>query len=119
MTHPRRIAFIGPRTAVLAAGLALLGLSLGVVPPAGAASGGSVALVAYSTPKAAYGALIAAFNLTTAGHGVTFTQSFGPSGTQATSVTQGLPADVVNFSLDPDMQKLVTAGLVSPTWRRC
>ena len=116
MTYPHRIAVKRPRTAILAAGLGLLGLSFGVVPPAGAASGGSVALVAYSTPKPAYGALIAAFNLTAAGRGVAFTQSFGPSGTEATSVTQGLPADVVNFSLDPDMQKLVTAGLVSPTW---
>lgn len=115
MTRARRIAFIRPRLAA-AAGLALLGLSLGAVPPASAASGGSIALVAYSTPKPAYGALIAAFNETAAGQGVTFSQSFGPSGTQATSVTEGLPADVVNFSLDPDMEKLVTAGLVAPTW---
>jgi sulfate transport system substrate-binding protein len=116
MTHTRRIAFIRPRTALLAAGFALLGLSLGVVPPAGAASGGSIALVAYSTPKPAYAALITAFNATAAGQGVTFSQSFGPSGTQATSVTEGLPADVVNFSLDPDMAKVVAAGLVAPTW---
>jgi sulfate/thiosulfate-binding protein len=116
MTRSRRIAFISSRTAALAVGLALIGLSLGVVPPAGAASGGSVALVAYSTPKPAYGALIAAFNETAAGEGVSFSQSFGPSGTQATSVTEGLPADVVNFSLDPDMQKLVSDGLVAPTW---
>jgi sulfate/thiosulfate transport system substrate-binding protein len=116
MTHSRRITAIRPRTTLLAAGLALIGLSLGLVTPAGAASGGSVALVAYSTPKPAYAALITAFNQTAAGQGVTFSQSFGPSGTQATSVTQGLPADVVNFSLDPDMAKLVTAGLVSPNW---
>ena len=42
--------------------------------------------------------------------------SFGPSGTQATSVVDGLPADLVNFSLEPDMTKLTKAGLVSNSW---
>jgi sulfate/thiosulfate transport system substrate-binding protein len=31
-------------------------------------------------------------------------------------VVDGLPADLVNFSLEPDMAKLVKAGLVSSTW---
>ncbi len=84
--------------------------------PAGASSGGSIALVAYSTPKPAFAALITAFQATKAGKGVTFSQSFGASGSQATAVVDGLPADVVNFSLDPDMTKLVTAGIVSANW---
>ncbi len=42
--------------------------------------------------------------------------SYGPSGTQSTNVVNGQPADVVNFSLEPDMEKLVKAGIVSPTW---
>ncbi len=86
--------------------------------PAGASSGGSISLVAYSTPKPAYAALISAFNATKAGKGVSFSQSFGASGSQATSVVDGLPADVVNFSLTPDMNKLVKAGLVSATWNK-
>ena len=77
---------------------------------------GSVSLVAYSTPKPAYAALIKAFNATRPGKAVTFSQSFGASGSQATSVVDGLPADVVNFSLAPDMQKLVKAGIVSSKW---
>jgi sulfate/thiosulfate-binding protein len=104
----------------IGAGAALLGLSLAVgatIPAtAGAATGGSVAIVAYSTPKPAYAALITAYNATKAGAGVTFSQSFGASGSQATSVVDGLPADVVNFSLAPDMNKLVKAGLVSAKW---
>jgi sulfate transport system substrate-binding protein len=72
--------------------------------------------VAYSTPKPAYAALIKAFNATSAGSAVTFSQSFGASGSQATAVVNGLPADVVNFSLAPDMNKLVKAGLVSAKW---
>jgi sulfate/thiosulfate-binding protein len=98
--------------ATLAASLA--GVASG---PAGASNpGGSVALVAYSTPKPAYAKLISAFGSTTSGSSVTFSQSFGPSGTQATAVINGLPADVVNFSLASDMDKLVKAGLVSSTW---
>ncbi len=78
--------------------------------------GGTVSLVAYSTPKPAYTALIKAFQATPAGHGVTFTQAYGPSGTEATAVIEGLHATIVNLSLEPDMEKLVKAGLVSPTW---
>src|SRR5207237_626019 len=61
--------------------------------------GGHLNLVAYSTPKEAYAALIPAFQKTAAGKGVTFTQSFGPSGDQSRAVLAGLPADVVALSL--------------------
>jgi sulfate transport system substrate-binding protein len=94
----------------------VVGTMLIGVPASGAATGGSVSLVAYSTPKPAYAALVTAFGATKAGKGVTFSQSFGPSGTQATSVASGLPADVVNFSLSLDMTKVVKAGLVSSSW---
>jgi sulfate/thiosulfate-binding protein len=75
-----------------------------------------VNLVAYSTPKPALTAEITAFQATKAGQGVTISPSYGPSGTQATNVVAGLPADIVNFSTTLDMDKLVTAGLVSPSW---
>jgi sulfate transport system substrate-binding protein len=95
-----------------AAPLALLALPA----TAGAQTGGSVNLVAYSTPKPAFTVLAQAFAKTKQGTGVTMSPSFGPSGTQATSVVDGLPADVVNFSLEPDLDKLVKAGLVSSSW---
>lgn len=79
-------------------------------------SGRTVNLVAYSTPQIAYSALIKAFNMTPAGAGVNVTTSFGPSGQQAKGVIAGQPADVVNFSTTTDMQKLVSAGLVSKHW---
>jgi sulfate/thiosulfate transport system substrate-binding protein len=91
-------------------------LLAGVGAPAGAASAGSVALVAYSTPEPAYAVLIKDFEATKAGRAVTVTESFGPSGTQATAVVAGLPAGVVNFSTALDMNKLVKAGLVSSNW---
>lgn len=92
-----------------------LGASLAFGPAAGAA-GGSVALVAYSTPKPAYTVLIKDFEATKAGAGVTFTQAYGPSGTEATEVVDGLHATVVNVSSEPDMAKLVKAGLVASSW---
>jgi sulfate/thiosulfate-binding protein len=95
-----------------------LALVLGtvVVPGTASAAGGSVSVVAYSTPKPAYTVLIKDFNATKAGTGVTFSPSFGASGSQATAVVSGLPADVVNFSLTPDMTKLVKAGIVASSW---
>jgi sulfate/thiosulfate transport system substrate-binding protein len=102
-------------------GAALLGLSLALgasIPATAGAASGSVALVAYSTPKPAYAALIKSFGATSAGKSVSFSQSFGASGSQSTAVVNGLPADVVNFSLAPDMNKLAKAGIVSPTWAK-
>jgi sulfate/thiosulfate-binding protein len=83
---------------------------------AGSSGGGRLSLVAYSTPKEAYAALIPAFDRTSAGKGVSFTQSFGPSGDQARAVQSGLPADVVALSLAPDVDKLVDAKKVATGW---
>jgi sulfate/thiosulfate transport system substrate-binding protein len=79
-------------------------------------SGGKLALVAYSTPQEAYEQLIPAFQKTATGKGVSFGQSYGASGDQARAVASGLPADVVEFSLAPDIDKVVKAGLVDPDW---
>ena len=76
----------------------------------------TIDLVAYSTPASAYAKLISAFEQTPAGKDITVSTSFGASGTQAKDVVDGQPADVVNFSLEPDMSKLVKAGLVSSSW---
>jgi sulfate transport system substrate-binding protein len=83
-----------------------------------AASTGSTTLqlVAYSTPKKAYDALTAAFGQTAQGKGVTFGQSFGASGAQSRAVDSGQPADVVAFSLTPDMTRLVKDGIVAKSW---
>src|SRR5918911_39129 len=98
--------------------IAAAGVAAGfLLTSAGAATkGGSISLVAYSTPKEAYGQLISAFQKTKAGKGVGFTQSYGPSGDQAQAVVNGLHADVVGFSLAPDVTTLVKAHLVSPSW---
>ena len=78
--------------------------------------GGQISLVAYSTPQEAYQQLIPAFQRTPAGKGVTFKQSYGASGDQERAVEAGQPADVVALSLAPDVNKLVKAELVAPSW---
>jgi sulfate/thiosulfate-binding protein len=83
----------------------------------GDGSGGKIALVAYSTPQQAYeDAVIPGFQKTTDGKDVEFSTSFGASGDQRRAVEGGLPADVVAFSLQPDMTKTVDAGLVAEDW---
>jgi sulfate transport system substrate-binding protein len=49
---------------------------------------------------------------------VTFDESYGSSGEQSRGVEAGLPADVVEFSLEPDMVRLVDAGLVAADWNQ-
>jgi sulfate transport system substrate-binding protein len=84
----------------------------------GDGSGGSLTLVAYSTPEEAYKELIPAFNKTPEGKGVSFKQSYAASGEQSRAVEGGLPADVVEFSLEPDMTRLVDADLVDKNWNQ-
>jgi sulfate transport system substrate-binding protein len=80
-------------------------------------SGGTqLSLVAYSTPKKAYDALTVAYAKTSQGEGISFSQSFGPSGAQSRAVASGQPADVVAFSTEPDIARLVKAGMVASDW---
>jgi sulfate transport system substrate-binding protein len=101
---------------VLAALLAVPAIAACGSSSSGASGGGNLSLVAYSTPKEAYAALIPAFNKTPKGKGVSFTQSYGPSGDQARAVISGLPSDVVALSLAPDVNKLVDAKKVAAGW---
>jgi sulfate/thiosulfate transport system substrate-binding protein len=105
--------------AKLTAGLLAAGMLLAA--GCGGGSGGSgggdkLTLVAYSTPREAYEQLIPAFQKTEAGKGATFSQSYGASGDQSRAVQNGLAADVVTLALEPDMTKLVDAGLVAKDW---
>jgi sulfate/thiosulfate-binding protein len=83
---------------------------------AGGGDAGRLTLVAYSTPREAYEAIIPAFQGTLSGRGVSFDQSYGSSGEQSRAVEVGLPADVLAFSLAPDVTRLVEAGLVGEDW---
>jgi sulfate/thiosulfate transport system substrate-binding protein len=85
---------------------------------AGAARSTKLTLVAYSTPRDAYAQLIPAFQKTAVGKAVTFSQSYGASGEQSRAVAAGLDADVVAFSLAPDVTSLVQKKLVAPAWNK-
>ena len=79
--------------------------------------GGTVSLVAYSTPETLYTESIEpAYNETSDGEGVTFENSFGASGDQSRAVESGLPADAVHLPLEPDMQRLVDAGIIAENY---
>lgn len=98
-----------------------LTLLLALVLPAlasGASKDVKLTLVAYSTPREAYGQLITAFQKTSAGQGVSFSQSYGASGEQSRAVAAGLDTDVVAFSLAPDISALAQKGLVSQRWNK-
>jgi sulfate/thiosulfate-binding protein len=100
-------------------GLVLLAAVTLVTTGCGATGGGGgerLTLVAYSTPREAYEALIPAFQKTAAGKGVTFSKSYGASGDQSRAVANGLTADVVALSLAPDMDRLADAGVVAKDW---
>jgi sulfate transport system substrate-binding protein len=75
-------------------------------------------LVAYSTPEVVYDEIIPDFKKTPEGKDVAFKTSFGASGEQSRAVEAGLPADVVSFSIEPDMERLVDAKLVDPNWKQ-
>jgi sulfate/thiosulfate transport system substrate-binding protein len=98
--------------------VSLSAAALGLAACGSSGSSKHLALVAYSTPKGAYEKLIPGFQTTPGGKGVTFTQSYGGSGEQSRAVANGQHADVVNFSLEPDVERLVKAGLVSSSWNQ-
>jgi sulfate transport system substrate-binding protein len=101
--------------------LVLAALGLAACGSSSSGSGGGathLTLVAYSTPRSAFEQLIPTFQATPAGKGSSFSQSYGPSGEQSRAVSNGLHADVVNFSLEPDVERLVKAGMVSADWNK-
>ena len=75
-------------------------------------------LVAYATPKPGFDKVIPAFRATTEGSDIGFSASYGASGDQSRKVARHVPADVVNFSVEPDVTRLVKAGLVDEDWKK-
>ncbi|MBI5105523.1 MAG: extracellular solute-binding protein [Solirubrobacterales bacterium] len=114
---------IGNRTfAVLAAIGALVAAGCGGASDeqGEAATGGgktTLSLVAYSTLEVVYDEIVPDFQKTSAGKDVAFKTSFGASAEQSRAVEAGLKADVVSFSVEPDMDRLVKADLVSSDWK--
>jgi sulfate/thiosulfate transport system substrate-binding protein len=113
------------RSLVLGAALALtVGVVAACHPGASDVVGGgglanahtSITLVAYSVPEPGWSKVIPAFNASEEGKSVQVITSYGASGDQSRGVVDGKPADVVNFSVEPDITRLVKAGKVSKEW---
>ncbi|RJO69894.1 sulfate ABC transporter substrate-binding protein [Nocardia panacis] len=79
-------------------------------------SGGTLNLYAYAVPKPGFDKVIVEFNKTEPGKGVQINGSYGASGDQSRKVKDGAEADLVNFSVEPDITRLVDAGLVEASW---
>src|ERR1700712_1833184 len=86
----------------------------------GSSGGAKLGVVGYSTPESVYAeTLEPAFEKTSQGSGVSFSNSFGASGDQSRAVAAGQPASVVHFSVSSDMERLVEEGeLVSKSWEK-
>jgi sulfate transport system substrate-binding protein len=82
--------------------------------------GGKLDVVGYSTPESVYQEdLEPAFEKTSAGSGISFSNSFGASGDQSRAVVAGQPASVVHFAQAGDMERLVEeGGLVAKNWEK-
>ena len=85
-----------------------------------ASSGGNLDVVGYSTPEYVYTEFMEpAFEETSEGADVSFSNSFGASGDQSRAVVAGQPASVVHFAQAGDMERLVEEGeLVSKDWTK-
>ena len=79
----------------------------------GDAADTTLTLVAYAVPEPGWSKIIPAFAATEEGKGVAVTTSYGASGDQSRAVVDGKPADIVNFSVQPDITRLVKAGKVN------
>ncbi|MGH3969094.1 MAG: sulfate ABC transporter substrate-binding protein [Mycobacterium sp.] len=78
----------------------------------------SITLVAYSAPEPGWSKVIPAFNASELGKGVQVITSYGASADQSRGVVSGKPADIVNFSVEPDITRLIKAGKVSKDWNK-
>jgi len=97
----------------------IIALALVLVLPSAASAGRkdtTLNVVGYSIPTAVFPKLFTAYQATSQGRGVKFTSSFAASEVQSKAVAAGLPADVVNFSITTDMDRLVQTGQVAKAW---
>ena len=92
-------------------------LALTACSASGSSGADQLSVVGYSVLEKANVPQIEGFEKTDAGKDVKFKTSYGASGDQSRAVENGLDADVVHFSLEPDIKRLVDAKLVAPNWK--
>lgn len=97
----------------------VLGLGLTVALAAGCSGGGSsdeLSIVGFAVPAEGNAAVQEVWGQTPEGEGISWLTSYGASGDQSRAVANGQPADLVHFSLESDVTRLVDAGLVADDW---
>jgi sulfate/thiosulfate transport system substrate-binding protein len=104
-----------------AAVLVLLGLGSGCAPTPGASGRADrLTIGAYSVVREAFHAgLLPAFATRwkkQTGRAVVFEESYNASGAQSRAIASGFDADIAVLSLENDMDRLVTAGVVPRDW---
>jgi sulfate/thiosulfate-binding protein len=103
--------------AIIAAATTVPAVLSGCAASSGASSDNNqLSVVGFSVLKTANEPVIADFQKTAEGKGITFSTSYGASGDQSRAVAGGLPTDEVHLSLEPDVDSLVKAGLVDASW---
>lgn len=113
---------VGRNAAALAATAMVLsacGGGASDVPGGEEATGGdgtTLTVVAYAVPEPGWSKIVPAFAATQEGADTAVTVSYGASGDQSRAVADGKPADLVNFSVEPDVARLVKAGKVAEDW---
>jgi sulfate/thiosulfate-binding protein len=125
--NPRRPATVA---VLLALGTALSACGGNAKPPSGAANPTtaeapvaaplSLTLGGYTTPREAYSAILPAFHDSWAKphkQELTFKESYLGSGAQARAIVGGFEADVAALSLEPDLEVIRKAGLISQDWK--
>lgn len=80
----------------------------------------TIGLYGFAVPEAANKAIEAAFKKTDGGKDAKVVGSYGASGEQSRKVVdiKGKDVDYVHLSLEPDVTRLVDAGLVDPSWNQ-
>jgi sulfate transport system substrate-binding protein len=105
------------KAAVAASAAGVLALTACSASGSGASSADTVSVVGYSVLEAANKPVFADFQDTSAGKDAEFRTSYGASGDQSRAVDGGLDADVVHFSLETDVTRLVDSGIVDSSWK--
>ncbi len=80
----------------------------------------NLTLAGYAVPREAYGDIIPLFQQywqEQTGQQVIVLESYQASGAQSRAVAGGFEADIVALSIEPDVTRLVDAGLISEDWK--
>ena len=106
--------------AVTLAGIALSAACASHSDQAGDPAARTLTLGAYTTPREAYREILPAFAAdwqAKNGASMAFEESYLGSGAQARAIASGFEADVAALSLEPDIETLVQAGLITHDWK--